>query len=92
MSLIYLWIRPSTYRVHHIGNITADEEKYSVNQEFQESTTELADTLDLDELDSARLLLGSQEDAKILDRSSVTLAVIHFHERRGFLLECLRLL
>ena len=92
MSLIYLWICPSTYRVHHLGNITIDEEKYSVNQEFQESTTVLADTLDLDELDSARLLLGSQEDAKILDRSSVALAVIHFHERRGFLLECLRLL
>ena len=76
----------------HIGKVTIDEEEYLVNQEFQEGTTVLADTLDLDEIDSARLLLKSQEDARLFDRSSATLAVIQFHERRGYLLECLRLL
>ena len=53
---------------------------------------QLADTLDLDERGSARLLLYSQEDAEALDRSSLASAVIVFHERRQFLLECLRLL
>ena len=63
-----------------------------MNKEFQESATLLADTLDLDELESARLLLESQEDAELLNRSNVATAVIRFHERRQFLLECLRLL
>ena len=63
-----------------------------MNKEFQESATLLADTLDLDELESAGLLLESQEDAELLDRSNVATAVIRFHQRRLFLLECLRLL
>ena len=63
-----------------------------MNKEFQESTTLLADTLGLDEVESARLLLSSQEDAELYNRSLVATAVIRFHERRQFLLECLRLL
>ncbi len=63
-----------------------------MNKEFQESATLLADTLDLDELESARLLLESQDDADLFNRSNVATAVIQFHERRQFLLECLRLL
>ena len=63
-----------------------------MNKEFQENAIQLAETLDLDELASARLLLESQQDADILFRSNVTSAVIRFHERRQFLLESLRLL
>jgi len=74
------------------GTITFDEEEFTVNQEFQESATQLADVLDLDELLSARLLLDSQQDAVFLGRSNVASAVLLFHERRQFLLECLRLL
>lgn len=63
-----------------------------MNKEFQESAKQLADTLDLDELASAQLLLESQEDAEVLARSNVASAVILFHEHRQYLLECLRLL
>ena len=63
-----------------------------MNKEFQENAIQVADILDLDELASAQLLLESEEDAEILARSNVTFAVIHFHERRQFLLECMRLL
>ena len=63
-----------------------------MNREFQEGATQLADALDLDEIDSARLLLESQEDAEILNRSNVASALAQFHERRNLLLECLRLL
>ena len=80
-------------RFFNTGKITVDNDgEYSVNKEFQESATLLADTLDLDELESARLLLESQEDAELFNRSNVATAVIQFHERRQFLLECLRLL
>lgn len=75
-----------------IGNISIDDEEYSVNQEFQESTTQLADILDLDELQSARLLLETQRDADFLGLSNVASALMVFHERRQFLLECIRLL
>ena len=74
------------------GTITIKDEDFTVNKEFQDSATQLADVLDLDELDSARLLLESQEDAFFLEKSNVLSAILLFHERRHFLLECLRLL
>lgn len=74
------------------GTVKIDDEEYAVNQEFQESTVQVADVLDLDEVESARLLLEAQEEAEVLDRSIVASAVIHFHQRRHWLLECLRLL
>lgn len=63
-----------------------------MNQEFQENTTQLADTLDLDEIQSAKLLLETQEDAQFLEMSNLTSALMLFHDRRQFLLDCLRLL
>lgn len=65
--------------------------EYSVNAEFIEGSVQLADALDLDELDSAQLLLDAQQDLEVLDRSNVVSAVIRFHEQRQFLVECLRL-
>lgn len=53
-----------------------------MNKEFQESALQLAETLNLNELASARLLLESQQDAEILARSNVASAVIQFHEHR----------
>ena len=63
-----------------------------MNQEFQESVIQLADTLDLDEIHSARLLLESQKNAAFLERSDIVSGVVLFHERRQLVLECLRLL
>lgn len=74
------------------GPITVDEIEYSMNEKFQETATQLADTLDLDELEAARLLIVSEEDANRPDRSKAAYAIIYFHERRLFLLECIRLL
>ena len=72
--------------------VTIDEVDYSVNDVFRETATHIADTLDLDELESARLLILSGRDVKRLDRSEAATAILHFHERRLFLLECMRLL
>ena len=73
------------------GNIKIDEDEYAVNQEFQESATQLAEALNLDELESVRLLLEAQEDSERLGKSIVASAVLQFHQRRTWLLECLRL-
>lgn len=51
----------------------------------------MAEVLDLDEIDAARLLLDAQSDLDISDRSYVLHAVINFHEQRQLLIECLRL-
>ncbi|KAI4143920.1 MAG: hypothetical protein LQ341_002780, partial [Variospora aurantia] len=74
------------------GIIQIDESEYSVNQDFQESSIQLADALDLDELESAKLVLSAQNDAELLGRSTIVSAVIAFHEKRQFLLESLRML
>ncbi|KAL8857537.1 MAG: hypothetical protein Q9178_005865 [Gyalolechia marmorata] len=74
------------------GTIQIDESDYAVNEEFQESTIQLADALDLDELRAAKLLVDAQSDAELLGRSTIVSAVISYHERRQFLLELLRML
>ena len=63
-----------------------------MNDEFRETAEQVADTLDLDEIASAQLLIESGDDVHRLDRSKAASAVIHFHERRLFVLECIRLL
>ena len=74
------------------GRIQLNEEEYSLNDEFKESSVQLADALNLDEIQSAKLLIESQDEAETLDRSLLPSAIIHFHEYRHFLLECLRII
>lgn len=63
-----------------------------MNQEFQQGVLQLADALDLDELEAAVMFLAAQEDSQTLDRPPLIAAIISFHERRLFILECLRLI
>lgn len=73
------------------GKIELEGIEYAVNDDFKQDTIEIADELDLDELESAKLFLVAQEDAQELDRSPVVAAVIRFHQRRQLILECFRL-
>lgn len=73
------------------GEINFENEPYKINKEFELSALQLADTLDLDELESARLLMASQIDAETLDRDVMESAIVRFHEKRQYLLECIRL-
>ena len=52
----------------------------------------MADALDLDEIEAARLLIASQEEAEAIDRKPWVCAVINFHHGRLTLLECLRII
>lgn len=74
------------------GPITVNDLEYSMNEEFRDTAAQLADILDLDELESARLLIESGGYGTRIDRSEAASAIIHFHERRLFVLECMRLL
>ncbi|OAL46473.1 hypothetical protein IQ07DRAFT_590618 [Pyrenochaeta sp. DS3sAY3a] len=74
------------------GKITIDDDEYEVNDDFKQQALELADALDLDELDAAALFLGAQTEAQELDRSQLQTAVIRFHRRREYVLLCLRIL
>lgn len=73
------------------GEIRVQDEDYTINDEFKESTLQLADGLDLDEIESARLLLQSEQASDSPQRSGTASAIIRFHERRQSLLESLRL-
>lgn len=74
------------------GKITVADVEYSINQDFQQGTLQLADALNLDELEAAVMFLAAQEDSQVLDRPPLITAIMRFHERRHFLLECLRLI
>ncbi|KAF2651418.1 hypothetical protein K491DRAFT_781868 [Lophiostoma macrostomum CBS 122681] len=73
------------------GKIKIGEDEYEVNQDFQATTLQLAELLDVDELEAAALFMGAQHEAEELDRSQLQTAVIRFHRRREYLLLCLRL-
>ncbi|KAJ5587426.1 uncharacterized protein N7459_003191 [Penicillium hispanicum] len=74
------------------GKLMVADVEYSINQEFQQGALQLADALNIDELEAAVLFLAAQEDSQVLDRPPLITAIMRFHERRHFLLECLRLI
>ncbi|KAI9928197.1 hypothetical protein MW887_002230 [Aspergillus wentii] len=74
------------------GKITLGDVEYSINEHFQQGVLQVADALDIDELEAALMFLAAQEDAQVLDRTPLITAIMRFHERRHFLLECLRVI
>jgi nuclear pore complex protein Nup205 len=67
-----------------------DGEQYKVNEEFQAASLRLADDLNIDELDAARLFLDSQDETDTSGQPAHTASIIRFHQRRKVLLDCLR--
>ncbi|KAK2744362.1 hypothetical protein FQN57_004257 [Myotisia sp. PD_48] len=74
------------------GKIKLDDVEFEINADFQQETLEVADALDIDEIEAARYYMRAQFDSKRLDRSPIVSSIIRFHEKREFLLECLRLI
>lgn len=60
-----------------------------MNKEFQEDCIQLAEDLDLDELEAAKLLIAVQDDRNVSERPILTEAVIRFHQTRKYTLDCL---
>jgi nuclear pore complex protein Nup205 len=74
------------------GKVNIGDVEYAINPDFQQGALQLADALNLDELEAATLFMVAQEEAQQLDRTPLITAIMQFHERRHFLLECLRLI
>ena len=75
-----------------IGKLKYDDDEYELNAEFQATTIELSDVLEMNEEHAAILLLEATEAAQKLDRAPVATAVIGYHAYRTFLADSLRLL
>jgi nuclear pore complex protein Nup205 len=75
-----------------IGNLEVSGEQYSINDQFQQDSLKLADELNLDELDAARLYLDAQDETESTGRPALTNSLIRFHQRRKYTLDCLRLI
>ncbi|KAF2104008.1 hypothetical protein NA57DRAFT_70220 [Rhizodiscina lignyota] len=73
------------------GKIEIDNQQYELNDDFKAGTLQLADDLDLDELQAAKLFLEAQEEAHELDRPPHIVALLRFQRRRQLLVECFRL-
>lgn len=73
------------------GAIDIGGNSYNVNSQFREGTLEVADALNLDELEAAQLFLDAQDDGQASGQPVETCAIIRFHQRRKEMLDCLRI-
>lgn len=75
-----------------VGRVQVSGEEYQVTKEFQEMALQVADEIDLDELEASRLILETENDERVLGRSRRECALIRYHQQRKYLLDCVRLL
>lgn len=74
------------------GKVRIDDEEWTVNKDFQEIILQVADDLDLDEIEASRLALQVEEEQERLGRPRKECAIIRFHQQRKYLLSCMLLL
>ncbi|KAH7243377.1 nucleoporin Nup186/Nup192/Nup205 [Fusarium redolens] len=74
------------------GKVVIDGDEYSINDNFQQDVLTFSDEVELNELESTRCLLESQEDPNTLGRSLLECAIIRFHQQRKYVLDIVRLL
>lgn len=70
--------------------IRIEDVEYQINDDFRQAALKVADVLDLDELQAAKLCIDvadtSEPDVTLSSR-----ALLHFHQYRALVLECVRL-
>ena len=71
--------------------ISVGGEEYAINDDFRQQAIQVADGLDLDELEAAELCIVSQDRGVELQRTTAFAAMLRFHEQREALLTALRL-
>jgi len=71
--------------------ITLGGDEYAINDDFRQQAIQVADGLDLDELEAAKLCILSQDRGLELQRTTAFAAMLRFHEQREALLTALRL-
>ena len=71
--------------------ITIGDSDYEINEEFRQLAIQVADSLDLDEIEAVKLCILCQEHAVELDRTPAFAAMLQYHEHREVLLTALRI-
>jgi nuclear pore complex protein Nup205 len=66
-------------------------EEYGIKEAFQQSALQIADALDIDEVEAAKLLLEVQAENFVSGQPPLFTAVANFHDRRELLVQSLRL-
>ena len=74
-----------------LGKLLVQDEEYAINEDFQQTALQLADALDLDEIESARIVLDALADAEVLGRSLLESSIIRYHQTRKYFLDSFRL-
>ncbi|KAH6723827.1 nucleoporin Nup186/Nup192/Nup205 [Leptodontidium sp. MPI-SDFR-AT-0119] len=74
------------------GKLDVAGDQYTINEDFQQGALQVANELNLDELDAARIFLEVQDETDASGRSALTNSIIRFHQRRKTVLDCLLLI
>lgn len=73
--------------------IKIDDVEYSIQDQFRQDALLVADELDLDEMEAARLCIEAPPlDVSVADTTQALRALLRFHDHRQTLLDCLRIL
>jgi nuclear pore complex protein Nup205 len=75
-----------------VGKLEVSGDEYTINDEFKQGALQLADELDIDELDASRIFLEAQAETDASGRPALTNSIIRFHQQRKCVLDCFRLL
>lgn len=68
------------------------DQEYSIKNEFRDSTFQVADELDLDEVEAAKLCLAVKEDAEGEPDTLALRAILHYHRKNEVMLDCVRMI
>ncbi|KAH9900648.1 nucleoporin Nup186/Nup192/Nup205 [Xylariomycetidae sp. FL2044] len=71
------------------GKAHIADQEWTLNKEFQDIVLQVADELDLDELEAAMLCLQAETEEAALGRPRKESAIIRFHQQRQLLLSCI---
>jgi nuclear pore complex protein Nup205 len=85
-------IAPSDREAYNAGKITVEDQEYSINDEFRHFARALATSLDVDELEAAKILIADSGVKVSADLDFLAYSVARFHDRRDLTLQNLRLL
>jgi nuclear pore complex protein Nup205 len=73
------------------GKLKVEGQEFQINEAFQQSALQVADALDIDEVEAAKLLLEAQTETPLPGQSYLFVVVTNFHDQRELLVQCLRL-
>ena len=63
-----------------------------MNDEFKQNVIQIADDFDLDEIESAKLLLKALANTDGSSRNPIVTCIVNYHEQRQYILDCWRLI